>query len=179
MKRMWSKNELNKITALLLASGTLASISADEINAGEIHGDEIIENMSGYSASMREITGITLENVYCGIVKNGNKLTIVHAFNITRTDNDAESGWFAYYYLPSAIMSKLYPTQIGTYDWLSVQEAHAFSNELSSVKVNIGLLKSTDNLTCFITTDNLVLNTKYYVRIEYTFLLSDNLISQE
>ena len=49
-------------------------ISPDDISAtGKITGAEIVENMSGYNASIPQITGLTIENVYTSVVKNGNK----------------------------------------------------------------------------------------------------------
>ena len=170
MRKMFSKKQLENQTEQLLASGNLPSVKADEI----------IENMSGYSVAFETFPAdLEIEPVYSGIVKNGNKLTVVTAFNITRK-GDIVNGLAWEFVIPSAISSKLYPTRIGSYDYLSVNNVDAWASDTSSKSLQIYSTKSGSGNIHYGTNGTpisaLTLNTKYYVRIENTFLLSENLI---
>ena len=155
------------------------------LNATTITGDSIIENMSAaYQASLSSAipAGWTIENVYTGIVKNGNKLTIVSAMNFTKTDASAtNSVTYLLIRVPKAVHDKLYPVNIGGYDYLSAEEGRAFSAYNQSIKTNDLTRKGTSDsyagiLDAVAIFDSPVVNTKYYHRMEVTFLLSDNLI---
>lgn len=146
---------------------------------GSITGDEIIENMSGYSFSKgSETTNLTREFVYAGIVKNGNKITLVIAINLTRTGTVASTAALGKFVLPSDILSKIYPSTIGGYDYVSVGKYGAWQSDTTSKDLSIYSQKAADGITFSGNTDPinaLTANTKYYCRIELTILLSDNL----
>ena len=157
-------------------------IEPDDISAtGKITGSEIVENMSGYSAEIPAQEGYTKELVYCGIVKNGNKLTIVAALNITRTaDAQTNECSLVYFNIPSDIYAKLYPTQVGGYNFLDNKLLTAFDGAWSGVSGYAYMEKPGSNrINSTISTTNFVVDTKYYVRYEATFLLADNLINEE
>lgn len=148
---------------------------------GDITAPSIIENMSGYSFSpVGTPVNTTREFVYAGVVKNGNKLTLVVALNLTNTTGTQDSavniGKFA---IPSAVMQKLYPVQIGVYNFLAISKAQLYAtHNADPLNINIACEKGTSTIefTAW-KIDNLVQNTKYYLRFEFTFLLSDNLAS--
>ena len=152
----------------LLGSGDVPSIKADEI----------IENMSGYSATMKSVSGWTYEKVFCGACKNGNKLTLVIAFNITKTDEDApNTPYLIDFIVPNTIMAKLYPTLVGLNSVLDTKAIHAFSALGDYVELPLWLEKESNKLPLQLYCSNLALNTKYYARYETTFLLSEDIIS--
>ena len=172
MKRMWSKNELNKIIATLVASGSLPSIKADEI----------IENMEGYSYDKAsEISDLTREFIYAGAVKNGNKLTLVIAVNLTRADTltgDVNLGNFT---IPEDVASKIIPSTIGNYDYVSVDNPSAWKNDATSQALQVWSQKYDNTIIFKANRDSVNLldaNDKYYLRFEVTLLLSESLISE-
>ena len=160
-------------------SGNLTVIGG--ISGNAITGDSIIENMTGYFLQqLPPLTNLTKEYVYCGMVKNGNKLTCVMAIKLTRTDTT--TGWerMGALHIPESIGQKLYPTQIGVNPYLDVKVISAFSEAWAPVDLAVNIEKVSDQiLEMKIASglNNLTLNTPYYVRYEVTFLLSDNLAS--
>lgn len=174
MKRMIDDKIINKLSIkndVLEIDGT--------VNATKITGDEIVENMSGYTASMGSKTGWSLEKVYIGACKNGNKVTFVVALNITKTDNDAGQNFtLATINIPSSIGSKLYSTQVGAYTFLDNKKIPAFDSFISSTDVYVYVRKESDTELQFrLGTGTFTTDIKYYLRYEVTFLLSDDLIS--
>ena len=217
MRRMYSEQELTKVIKEVfeaeLASGALDEQVSDAVDAylvenpvditalegldisvgsldadGLVTGAEIVEKMSGYSATISTTSheGLDIENVYHGVVKTGNKITFVIAVNITRTATiTSQSCRISFMSFPSAIGSKLYPVNLGDdIRSLSNQTICAFNGYLSKVDL-IGLLdKVSDTEVSFwlggsTALNNLTLNQKYYARMEATFLLNDNLVPEE
>ena len=174
MKRMID----DKITSKLSIENDVLEIDG-AVNADKITGDEIVENMSGYSATIGTHTNVTLDNVYTSVVKNGNKLTIVTAVNVKRTASVTGDPLLMSVTLPNDIMSKLYPTTISGNQFLDNKVINAWKDDSNYVgmasfirkesKVNVYANQAAINL--------LTANTTYYYRYEVTFLLSDNLIS--
>lgn len=156
-------------------SGTL---TANLIDGVKVTGNEIVEKMNGYSFVKRNDT-YDWTPIYVGVVKNGNKLTMVIFGTIkidALTDNYAH---IAYMYIPSSVGAKLYPHQVQGFDILENKKL---------------LYNGDDNLNNFVEgaylaqkigdyainfqirgLNNLTLGSTYYFRIEETFLLSDNL----
>ena len=150
-----------------------------EIN-GNLTADEIVENMSGYSAELYTVANYSFENVYTGAVKTGNKLTIVFALYITKEDASAVfNPSLARINMPTDILAKLYPANVGSDPVLSATDENAFSTINANVICHSWVEKDTTGVKLQINATNLVANTKYYFRKEVTFLLSDNLIPQE
>ena len=165
------------ITALEGLDISVGSLDAD----GLVTGAEIVEKMSGYTMVNQSIANITKENVYGGVVKNGNKLTIVYAFNVTRTaEVTAVFDPLLSINIPSAIGSKLYPA-IGSAT-LARQIVYAVNTGGGEDKeLNISLLKNSGTNLSFNVAASalnaLTSDTKYYIRVECTFLLSDNMLA--
>lgn len=162
-------------------STDLGAIFNGNVNiAGNFTADSIIENMSGYEYTPATNTGYNLEKVYVGAVKNGNKLTLVFAFNITKVDVGAGSSInLGMIGVPLDVGNKLYPTTVGMYNFLDLKKAQAWESVSSSLTETVYAQKQgTRFISAQIYAENpLVLNTKYYFRYEVTFLLSDNLAS--
>lgn len=150
------------------------------ISAPAITGDSIIENMSGYSATMLTVAGYSLEKVYIGAVKNGNKLTVVFAFNITKTDNDLAPVYASYFEmtLPPSVMAQLHPVTISGGQYLDNKVIPAFSSEFAYQQTNMYITKQPTSIRLGGTNNKSVLdlNKKYYCRYEATFLLSNSLV---
>ena len=154
-------------------------ITADEV---EIAAQKpIVEVMTGYSYDEvpAAIAG-NVENVYIGVAKNGNKVTFVYAFNYTNNNNEAVTNQqLIRFNVPSSLYDKLYPTTIGLYDAVSVGEAIATSDATNISKIPVMVSKLTGNrLQLYAmgsSLNSLTLNTKYYIRFEVTFLLSENM----
>lgn len=150
------------------------------ISGNDISGNSIIENMSGYSfTNINTDPNAVIEYVFASAVKTGNKLTFVIACNITKTgalqDNDIKIGRFD---IPASVGAKLFPTQIGVYNFLAMKQEQAFYNQSTFVdtvcfteKVSNGIIYNKARANLFAE------NVKYYLRYEITFLLSDNLAS--
>ena len=181
--------------ALTLVSNTAQTYSKTELDTqlalkanlsganftGSITAPSIIENMSGYSAELSTKTNLTIENIYTGAVKNGNKLTLVIALNLTRT-GDVGSGQVISISIPSDVGAKLYPVNVGGNDILDAKKINALTTFYTGVNLSSFIGKASNTLLqLFIATgelnSNLELNTKYYYRYEATFLLSNNLAS--
>lgn len=149
--------------------------------AGNFTADSIIENMSGYSFTKAGAgVDIDREYVYAGIVKNGNKLTGVLALNITRLTSVGSNKWLGSFIVPQAVADKLFPVTIGGYDFLDIKDVNAVLSLGTSKKISCALIKSGTTINIDATSgslNDLDLNDKYYARIEFTFLLSNNLAS--
>ena len=165
------------ITAL---EGQDISCNSVDADAG-ITGAEIIEKMSGYSFEAGvESENLTKDYVYAGVVKNGNKLTFALAFELTRTDTISATYFnLGNFVVPNDVYSKLFPnTTIN--GLLQVARLDGFSTFSSSpIELRGYCYKNNSRIVFEIYETNantkLVANTKYYVRYEVTFLLSDNL----
>ena len=201
MRRMYSKQQLEEIAKYLVEHSELnflediaftgdvsvggdlsvtgdASVGGDLPVVGTITGGEIIENMTGYSASL--IIGdapITIESYYMGVVKNGNKLTIVLSGSYTITDTiDSALKDIVELTIPESIGQKLYPaygsTTLTRVDLLAVGLGTSNGQVSSSIyKITNSKLKLLLGLL-----NGLTANQRYYIRMEATFLLSDNML---
>lgn len=162
------------------ALATKASLSGANFT-GAITAPSIIEDMSGYGFALNtSITGYTLEAVYAGAVKNGNKVTFVAAINITRTEDGLSGNPNLFRFtIPSAIGAKLIPTQIGGYTYLANYVSHFWKSGWSKQDV-ITYFNKNVNSSILFNADGAIntaleKDTKYYLRVEATFLLSDSL----
>ena len=164
------------VAAVQVSTPKLTTLG-DEIAAEK----PIIEQMTSYYAypSASE-AAYDLEHVYISVCKNGNKLTFVHAFNITRKDTISADFVSAIFRVPNVAMNKLFPVNVGGYEYLTLGKTFAWSGESSDKEITYHFNKETanDRLTLWLKRQGLnllELNTKYYIRLEFTFLLSENL----
>lgn len=166
-------------------STDLGAIFNGNVNiAGNFTADSIIENMSGYTFSGQPTSDAerSIEMVYAGIVKNGNKLTAVIALNITRIATITSALTLGAFGIPADVASKLFPTNIAGYNVLALSHGKAVEDFTGNGQdLTASFFKGTNSFYggCYSTSqlNNLTLNTKYYFRAEITFLLSDNLAS--
>ena len=151
------------------------------MDAGKVTGNEIVEKMSGYQLFTQTPSRLTLEYIYASAVKNGNKLTLVGALNITRTDEIQTSfSNIMLFVLPSAIQDKLYPVSISGHALLTINKVTAVDTSMAIKEVTCIGSKHTYGIMVSLAMadlNELTLNEKYYVRYEATLLLSDNLIN--
>ena len=159
-----------------------ANVSATaSVSAPSITGDSIIENMSGYSAQFQTVNNVTLTNIYTSVVKNGNKLTFVSFFKITK--GSAYSGTnreqIIYFTIPSAIGAKLYPITISGFSTiLNISTTNCVAG-LGNIEEERWFFskQSGTQLRLYFYIENLVAESEYVVRCEQTFLLSDDIAS--
>lgn len=147
--------------------------------SGNLTADSIVENMTGYSFNTP--TNSMFSNIYASIVKNGNKLTCVWALDLTYDQANFPPGTtvgLGSYIIPNAIGAKLYPSSVGGGDKLAMNVLQAFSSPYTSpVSISAWVAKGSNAqfYAALNVPSGLVDGTKYYLRYEATFLLSDNM----
>lgn len=159
-------------------STDLGAIFNGNVNiAGNFTANSIIENMSGYSAIVPSNTGWTQEKIFIGVCKNGNKLTVVVALNLTKGAGAAIHPNIAQITIPNDVGAKLYPSQVGLYNFLDNKKIQCWSSHNSCIDALAYIEKTSNTLLKMNIEDvsNFVEGTKYYVRYEATFLLNDSL----
>lgn len=150
------------------------------LNATKVTGDEIVENMTGYSFSSSETANFDKETIFAGAVKNNNKLTLVYFAKLTKRSGYS-SGYLldaCRFILPLSVANKLYPTTIAGIDLLDVKTIPACKSLTENVALTGYAQKSTllpQVIFAFYGANNLEVDVDYFVRLEVTFLLSDNL----
>ena len=157
-------------------------LAGDLSVGGDITGNSIIENMSGYSFETYTIEHFTQNGIYAGIVKNGNKLTLCYAVNVQQDgDLSSSSIKFAKFNIPSSIANKLYPTTIGSYSALALKVVQGIKTDNTMANIEILVEKGVNSIDLEIrwnSISSIPTNADMYLRIECTFLLSDNLAPQ-
>lgn len=146
-----------------------------------------IEKLEGYSFLPLSNEDWSLAPIYSGIAKNGNKLTFVVAFNMQAL-KDAPSGEFGVcrFFIPTEIANKLYPVVISGYEFLLNAKTSAINvNDYTSyIDTGYYIQKALSGENWYIAVamkfnaSSIVNEAKYYQRLEFTFLLSDNLVSE-
>ena len=172
MRRMFSLEQLKQQSLELLASG----------NVPLIKGGEIVENMEGYSyASYGEIT--TLNMIYAGACKNGNKLTLVGFFEVTTgAEETAMSGKTMFgFTVPNSVYSKLYPSTESPFENHLQDFQIVWFRTPTDAKVGTGYIYKNTGISGRLefnlgSISGLNASTKYLCRIESTFLLNENLV---
>ena len=162
-----------------LSVGGDVSVTGD-VSGDAITGNSIIENMTGYSFSIDASAGTTKDVLYAGVVKNGNKITFAISIDITKSaDSTDMNPLVGQFIIPEEIYNKLIPSLVGSYNFLDNRVLQAFSSNTTSVNSTAYVVKSPSNTITFVSgITNFVNDTKYHLRYEYTFLLSDNLAPQ-
>ena len=187
MRRMYSQNELETLVKdVFLAdveSGEIdfAGIMADalenmDVVAKSLSADSIIEIMEGYSFSAGSPAGHTFAINYAGVVKNGNKITFVMAFELTKNDAAASNTiTLGNFTIPSSIGEKLYPN----FNQYLDQQSIALFESATGIKSNQGWVVKVSNteISFKAYVSNMTVSTRYAGRYETTFLLSENLAS--
>lgn len=171
MRRMIPTKKINILDRMSIQSDGNVNVS------GELTADEIIENMSGFSFTKTTDTANTETTpIYAGVVKTGNKITFVY-FSEVKVIN-AASGAVGHFTIPSYIGDKLFPTSIGgdTNKLMYGQVWFASSYNAGSNGIFWVDKTSSTQVTIALRTTGISAGT-YNVRLEMTFLLSENLAS--
>ena len=178
--------DANQHLIVTYQDGTTADLGAiftGNVNiAGNLTADSIVENMSGYSFTANHKENLTDTGIYAGVVKNGNKITFVYFVQLNRSDS-VSGGWatIGRFNIPHSVWLKLYPYTAGGVDRiLACQVVRATKNQYAQgVNLPVAIMKNpySDNIYFEVYDVNtLDAETDYFVRIEITFLLSDNLV---
>lgn len=152
------------------------------LNATKVTGNEIVENMSGYSFDKAQDENATRTYYYAGAVKTGNKITFVIFLDmILKVDANAsgpkiDCGSFN---IPTSVGNKLYPVSIGSGQALSSTAVFANTNYINTGKIvyaSAVKVSPTRINFGFYVPDSTPTNTRLTIRIENTFLLSDSMV---
>ena len=172
------------ISGNLSVSGTISGNLSGNVTGGNITGDNILENMTGYSFTKRENTSTLFRTyVYCSASKTGNKLTLVYfmSFKITaeQAGNNIQLGTFI---IPKAVGNKIYPytldgiSNVIANNKISIAKNYNTFEDLPMLMFKtVGTSQDAINANLY-NVNSLDLDTDYLVRIEHTFLLSDNMV---
>ena len=173
---------VGSLTSTGAISGASASISGNASVGGNlpvtgnITGSSIVETMSGYSFDAQHATNIIdLTPIYAGVVKNGNKLTFVWFFKFTPKNSGYSNSYAGIFTIPSAVAAKLYPS---VSDYLYYGVGIALKADLSYENLQYGIEKVGGGSQVGLVLrglQNITQEVEYTLRVEATFLLSDNL----
>lgn len=160
-----------QIDALLSAKASLSGANF----TGAITSPSIIETMTGFSANANTF----LSNQYVSVAKTGNKITFVIAGTLTPSASFISNGgdWIGRFYLPQAILDKLYPIDTFGSNILRVGLVPSFSSQTDYKTGKYRCEKLADGIRIVYLTSgaSLVADTPYAINIEMTFLLNDSL----
>ena len=154
--------------------------------SGKITGGEIVENMSGYSFNPQTKANITITPIFVSAAKNGNKLSQVYFGKLNRSgDVSNDFITLGYFRVPKNVGSKIVPTPIsGQNGAINSKTIQAFSAANTKVDLNCLVIKQEyddyDSISIYIyNMSSLTLSTDYQIRLEMTYLLGENFVSQE
>ena len=169
-------------TGNISASGNISgkipvlTTDEDEITAQK----PVVEVMTGYSVSHTDKANLTITRLFESMCKNGNKLTLVSFMRLQRTGEvqyDFISGCTKFL-IPYAVGEKLEGYGFsGPGNYLVNGKVSAFKAYNSSIDLYMDLVKASNTsieLELY-GLNSLDLNTDYILRVEATFLISENL----
>lgn len=167
----------SNITYVDAQIATCAKLSGASFT-GAITGPSITENMSGYSAVVRDSSAkISNEAIYVGACKNGNKLTLVAVCKINKVADATGFAWLFQFTVPQSVADCIVPYS---------SDLECDAKKLYAVKSNTfvaldaKITKSSLNGTGFymslVDVSNLTAGNNYFLRYEATFLLNNSLI---
>ncbi len=153
---------------------------------GQLDSDcPVVETMEDYSfEAILSDEQFEMEYIYAGIVKNGNKLTFVICGNITKLVNTAsgDNMDLGNFNIPASIGAKLFPYQLSGINVLSnglLQLASSFTQYVNVPSLTFKQSGRQISNRLYNVNSLMEKDTKYLFRLEKTFLLSDNLVSNE
>ena len=160
-------------------SQDLGPIFSGNVNIdGNFTANSIVENMSGYVAHVPNVEGYTKEGIFLSCVKTGNKITFVISMDITKAEGAGSTLSLGYFDIPSSVGIKFIPYSVGNANYIDNRKLQCFSALQSAVEVNAWCSKNSNTMITFACIGSpMVVNTKYNVRYEATFLLNDNMVS--
>lgn len=160
----------------------LGAIFSGDVNInGNLTAKSIIQSMNGYGLVGRNNL---LQNVYLGICQNGNKLTFALSFDITLTERPQyEIIGLANFYIPYDVYPLLVTKNTGGLtDVVNAGTVGAITiPQDDAIPVNYYVQKTIQDgyyqVQFNMRTNKLTTGTTYTIRIEQTYLLSENLAS--
>ena len=179
--------EINESQHLIVNYGDgttqdLGAIFTGNINIdGNFTANSIIENMNGYSFEKANDANATRTYYYAGVVKTGNKITFVIFLDMILNVDASISGPIincGRFNIPRNVADKLYPVSIGSGEALSSTAVFANTNYINTGKIvyaNVVKTSPTQINFGFYVPDSTPTNTRLTIRLENTFLLSDNM----
>ena len=177
MRQMFSKKQVEKI----VADNVVSDLVGKDVEVNSIQANEVLELNDGISfTKVDSNTDKTFEYLYVSAYKIGKILKFVIVMNITLLNsiNNSAIGRFT---LPQAVRDKLIPTTVGTTEnVLAIQDVLFSTNGYTSTTKPLTTFKRSDGdigFNIYSLNSGLTTNTKYYVRAEVSFLLSDNMAS--
>ena len=181
MKRMHTEEEIQELAAHPIGDVSIdGDLAVDgDFEANSVSADSIIENMSGYSVSLGTKTNLTNTGIYASAVKTGNKLTLVAAVKLKRTGEiSGGNADVITFNIPQSVGEKLMPFTLDGIEALDFRQVDAAKNYASSVKLPTicGKNSNTQIKLRVYNLGNLTQDSEYYLRFEWTFLLSDSLL---
>lgn len=169
---------VDKLREKVVQDGNKTVIGGNLDVDGSITGDEIVEKMEGYS--FVKSTNEEIDIIYAGIVKNGNKLTMVLFGAITPASNKSvdtmiELGTFN---LIEEIKAKIIWYTSGSLSYVTAEGkvplTYSVANSLDG-QFYFRADSQGNEVVRLYNKGQLNVGTTYHFRIEQTFLLSDNL----
>ncbi len=169
------------VTGFINAQGEVnagGNINSNQTIFGDkVQGNEIIERMAGYSfVSDTSDAERLIDNIYASVVKTGNKLTFVWFFAVTRLLDAVTGNVIGSFAIPQSVADKLYPFSISGLYYLDNRKVDGIQDDFTRVSVNMDVTKTFGTRVNFILfTSDFTKSEKTYVRVEQTFLLSENM----
>lgn len=184
----YSKDQIDSIIANIMAVKAdkteltaglaLKANVAGQAFTGAITAPSIIQTMTGFTGVITNIPDYTKSDAYLGVVQTGNKVTFVVSIDVIKGAGAGSTLSLAYFGIPAEIGAKLFPSSVGGANYLDNRKLNCFDALQSSVEVNAWVSKNSGTMITFACIGSpLVEGTKYHIRYEATFLLSDNLAS--
>ena len=160
-------------------SQDLGAIFNGNVNiAGNFTANSIIENMTGYTFTPAtfETEKVTVENLYANVVKTGNKITFVIACFATKISSNLYMQ-FGKFKIPMAVANKLYSYKLGTNEVIASSTIYikADTADVIGTAVPVWFQKGYNDIFVAINLTPVETSKKYYIRVEQTFLLGDNM----
>lgn len=165
--------------------GSFKSLKVDALNSdeSEISAQKpVIEVMTGYSFEKEAARENDCNFNFVSVCKNGNKITF--AFLIEMTPSVAwpsnTSVRLGKYIVPNYIFVALVPSVVGSISAVSCTRGYAFDSVNSGIALDIFFQRlNVNELSVVVYPDNeMQAGTKYTLRHELTFLLSENLAAE-
>lgn len=160
-------------------SQDLGAIFNGNVNiAGNFTANSIIENMTGYrfTASTFDTAKVTVEDLYANVIKTGNKITFVIACFATKISSSLymELGKFT---IPMAVADQLFSYRLGSAVVIASPTIYIKSDaaDIIGTAVPVWLQKGYNEIFVNINLTPIETNKKYYIRVEQTFLLGNNM----
>lgn len=161
-------------------SQDLGAIFNGNVNvAGNFTANSIIENMTGYTFTPAtfETADVTVENLYANVVKTGNKITFVIACFATKISSTLYMQ-FGKFKIPMAVADQLQSYKLGTSQVIASSTIYikADTADVIGTAVPVWFQKGYNEIFVAINLTPVETNKKYYIRVEQTFLLGDNMV---